>query len=158
MDCLLNRDLAKRLQPAVVLALSRLQGWELSNIRQRVQRRTGWSEEVLFYVEREYRRFISLAILMPSQMLGMAGPVDEFWHEHLLDTENYMMMCEDVVGTFVHHRPKDIGNATDAANYERTIFALKTYYGEAPEQIWPEVEGPLVNCSRCDRSMSAILA
>ena len=65
----------------------RLQNWDLSAIRRRVRRRMDWSENFVGKLEREYRRFVSLAIFVPSEVMGMAGHVDEFWHEHL-DTED----------------------------------------------------------------------
>jgi hypothetical protein len=122
--------------------LERLWEWDLAAVARRTQSRMGWTRSRRRVVEREYRRFIALTILEPDQAFGMAGDVDELWHDHLLDTQNYLDMCLNVVGSFVHHCPaaalgaarkRDVGFAYEM----RTVPALKKYYPGRVSPIWP---------------------
>ena len=33
------------------------------------------------------------------------GPIDEFWHAHILDTEAYARDCNELFGEYLHHFP-----------------------------------------------------
>ena len=37
--------------------------------------------------------------------------VDEFWHAHILFTQDYAAMCKAVAGQFLHHRPSILDEA-----------------------------------------------
>jgi hypothetical protein len=125
--------------------LAALESWDLTSVRLALQARAGWSDRLASDVEREYRRFLALVGLLPGEQFGMAGLVDEFWHEHILDTRAYAALCAHVFGRFIHHSPAAEQDVRDSNAYARTHDALISLFGEAPEHIWPAAR----NVSRC---------
>jgi hypothetical protein len=67
----------------------------------------GWSIDKIDMIENEYKAFLSLAgesskynfRIVPSK------DIDEFWHQHILDTEKYIKDCIDIFGRVIHHFP-----------------------------------------------------
>jgi hypothetical protein len=37
--------------------------------------------------------------------------MDDFWHAHILFTQDYAAMCQAVAGQFLHHRPSILDEA-----------------------------------------------
>lgn len=65
----------------------------------------GWSVETCAEVEVLYRNFLALNIRYPERKLCPNGPVDEFWHAHILDTRKYAADCQQLFGEMLHHYP-----------------------------------------------------
>ncbi|MGZ5199858.1 MAG: glycine-rich domain-containing protein [Telluria sp.] len=65
----------------------------------------GWSAEQADAVEVEYRRFLYLMKMFPTEETAPLVEVDVFWHYHILDTMKYAADCEQVFGHFLHHFP-----------------------------------------------------
>jgi hypothetical protein len=122
--------------------------WDLSFVVARLQQRLGWHPAYCCAIEVEYRKFMSLAVLEPSASLGMAGPVDEFWHEHILCTRDYHLFCERVAGEYIHHSPAFEGGTADQANYRRTIALLGKHFGLNLE-VWPDPARMGMGCNNC---------
>lgn len=55
--------------------------------------------------EREYRRFLTLRLLHPEATLVPTGVIDEYWHQHILDTQSYGRDCVKMFGGFMDHDP-----------------------------------------------------
>lgn len=123
--------------------LARLEAWDLTSVTRRTQRRLGWSRSKRRIAEREYRKFIGLIAINPSKPYGMAGEVDELWHDHVLNTQDYAAMCRDVVGAFVHHCPSDdrrksgLDGVVSAYNGSTRPDLQATYAGPV-SRIWPK--------------------
>lgn len=64
-----------------------------------------WTDDVLIEAEQKYRRFLVLNLLHPHTMLSVDQEVDEYWHQHILDTAKYAQDCQLVFGYFLHHDP-----------------------------------------------------
>ncbi len=64
-----------------------------------------WDDAALAIVERRYRRFLVLNLLHPHTTLSVDRALDEYWHQHILDTRKYAYDCEQVFGFFLHHYP-----------------------------------------------------
>jgi hypothetical protein len=65
----------------------------------------GWSVETCAEVEVLYRNFLALNIRYQERKLCPNGPVDEFWHAHILDTRKYAADCQQLFGEMLHHYP-----------------------------------------------------
>ncbi|MFC4006942.1 glycine-rich domain-containing protein [Nonomuraea purpurea] len=76
-----------------------------------------WTDEVIAQAELDYRRFLALNILRPATALSVNKTLDEYWHQHILDTRKYAADCDMVFGRFLHHYP---------------------YFGLEDEQEWQE--------------------
>jgi hypothetical protein len=64
-----------------------------------------WTEEFLAETELKYRRFLVLNLLHPHTTLSVDKALDEYWHQHILDTRKYAGDCQRVFGYFLHHDP-----------------------------------------------------
>ena len=64
-----------------------------------------WTEEILVDVERAYRRFLVLNLLYPSETLAVNAILDEYWHNHILDTRKYAADCDQLFGKLLDHYP-----------------------------------------------------
>lgn len=96
-----------------------------------------WSVETCAEVEDLYRKFLALTIRYPERKLCPNGPVDEFWHAHILDTQKYAADCEQLFGEMLHHYPYfGMRGAEDKANLDRafadTVDLFIRHFGVDP--------------------------
>lgn len=83
-----------------------------------------WTPSFTEMTIKEYRRFLALAVdqceVVPSRV------IDEVWHQHLLNTENYADMCEQLKIPFLHHRPtsseKDLEEKSTILAFQSLCF------------------------------------
>jgi hypothetical protein len=102
----------------------------------------------------ELKKFLVLCALNPNQQLGMAGPVDEIWHEFITHTKLYHKFCVKVAGQYLHHTPhsspkplqQDEGYLAFQSLYE------KTFGEEAPAHIWPRIDASGGSMAQCGGS------
>lgn len=127
--------------------------WDLSFVEERVGRCQGWAKEYCKAVAQEYRKFIELCASTGSAQLGLSGPVDCFWHEHILFTQDYHRFCEKVAGFYIHHRPSPSKTAADGGSYQTTLRLLKRRFGRIDEAFWPcsSTDG-CDSCTACDKA------
>ncbi len=85
----------------------------------------------------EYRRFLGLLIteaapLTPSKLL------DEFWHQHVLDSRNYASFCSRTAGRFLHHIPNyEKPHEFHDPAFRRTHNLYRKRFGNAPpDRVW----------------------
>lgn len=95
----------------------------------------GWDADQCDETETEYKRFLALKRNYPNKEIVPNGPVDKFWHQHILDTAKYSEDCTDLFGYFLHHYPyfgmngeQDAKNLVDA--FEDTKALYKLHFGE----------------------------
>lgn len=112
----------------------------------------GWSPDYIATVEREYRRFLALTRAYPDKAIVPSGPVDKFWHNHILDTQKYGPDCEKVFGFFLHHFPYfGMRGAEDERNlsesWDNTVELYRRHFGEPPAGLWEKG----MRCPKCGR-------
>ncbi|MET3130889.1 hypothetical protein AAKU55_001147 [Oxalobacteraceae bacterium GrIS 1.11] len=89
----------------------------------------GWSLEKVTAVEFEYRRFLYLMKVFPSEQTAPLFDVDTFWHYHILDTQKYAVDCEQVFGYFLHHFPYiGLRGEDDEAAHHRVGERMRELY------------------------------
>lgn len=88
----------------------------------------------------EYKRFLQLLIinkivLTPSKL------VDEFWHQHILNSTEYFQFCIRIAGHYIHHSPHDQKpHSFHLDSFNQTQQVYKKYFGLVPpEKIWSHV-------------------
>jgi hypothetical protein len=92
----------------VTVALNRLSSINFAGVRMKLadsQEGKGWDEAMLNWAEEEYRRFLALTYAYPDLTIVPDKTVDEFWHQHILDTRAYAKDSKAVFGYFLHHFP-----------------------------------------------------
>ena len=97
----------------------------------------GWSREYADRMELAYRRFLTLLVKYPDEVIAPTKEVDKFWHGHILDTMKYAEDCQNVFGYFLHHFPYfGMRGEEDAANLKAAAARMHTIYeSEFGEQL-----------------------
>ena len=91
--------------PQITAALERVASLDFSMLKRKLGEEKGWSLEYQSEVEDLYRRFLALNIVYRDQKICPTGPIDDFWHAHILDTRAYERDCQDLFGEYLHHFP-----------------------------------------------------
>ena len=133
--------------------MARIDSIVFSNVRSKLQNSEdgkGWSFEMAIQVEREYRYFLWLTAAYAGVAIVPCRSVDDFWHQHILDTRAYMRDCERVFGFYLHHFPYfGMSGPEDARNlqqaWQTTIHLYAKHFSEPPVGFW----GRGVTCSDC---------
>jgi hypothetical protein len=94
-----------RMDEALTRALERVAQLDFSMLKRKLIEEQGWTPEYCNEVEDLYRKFLALNIRYPEQKICPTGPIDEFWHAHILDTRAYATDCELLFGGMLHHFP-----------------------------------------------------
>jgi hypothetical protein len=112
----------------------------------------GYSAEQLSIRESEYRKFLALHLAFPESEIVPCRIVDEFWHQHILDTRAYHEDCDAIFGGYLHHFPyfgmrgdEDAKALQDA--YAETLARYREAFGEPPAGTWISADA-----SRCSRT------
>ncbi len=114
----------------------------------------GWTVEYSGRVEREYRRYLSLAHHYRCEQIVPSKIVDTFWHFHILDTQAYGADCERLFGAFMHHFPY-FGMRGEAdmedlrSSYDSTLTRYDQHFGSPPQDLWPSNDA--ARCPNCGR-------
>ena len=90
-----------------LLAKRHIRNLDLSSVRAKLMETQGWSSEHAEEVEGGYKRFLyALAHKEPEDMLSPPSQeIDEFWHQHILDTRKYREDCNTILGHYIDHTP-----------------------------------------------------
>jgi hypothetical protein len=91
--------------PALREALDRVNHLDFKMLKIKMIEEHDWTPEFCDEVEALYRRFLALNARFPDRKICPTGPIDEFWHAHILDTRAYMRDCEEIFGHYLHHFP-----------------------------------------------------
>jgi hypothetical protein len=128
---------------------NRVAALDLTPVAQQLTDYQGWTPARAASVERRYRRFLYLKTMLPEGNASPTHEVDEFWHQHIINTRRYGPDCEAVAGRFLHHTflaPEDPAEAgtlntvwlITQATYE-SLFEepYEGTIGEALLRRWP---------------------
>jgi hypothetical protein len=96
-----------------------------------------WTPETCNEVEGLYRKFLALNVRYRGRKICPTGPIDAFWHAHILDTPAYASDCEEIFGGMLHHFPYfGMRGPEDRAELERafadTIELFIRHFGIDP--------------------------
>ncbi len=96
-----------------------------------------WNANALKDAEHWYRNFLWVAYRYRAKKrirVGIRRDADEFWHAHILDTEDYAKVCRRLLGRsgFLHHKP----STQDAKDNARVAKAsMAAYQEECPDDF-----------------------
>jgi hypothetical protein len=86
-------------------ALTRVRELDFTMLRMKLMTEKAWTRESCDEIEDLYRRFLALNIRYPGRKICPSGPIDDFWHAHILDTRKYEQDCQKLFGGMLHHYP-----------------------------------------------------
>lgn len=64
-----------------------------------------WTASDAMQCGKLYKNFLYLQKKYPHTGLVPTREIDEFWHNHILYTENYFADCQQIFGHYLHHQP-----------------------------------------------------
>ncbi len=122
---------------ALSAALARVGSVDFSMLKRKLVEEKGWTSEFCAEVEDLYRKFLALNIRYAGEKICPTGPVDEFWHAHILDTRAYAADCDALFGQYLHHFPYfGMRGAEDRAAleaaFERSLNLFVIHFGVDP--------------------------
>lgn len=139
---------------------------DLESVVQAMISRHGWVELRARQAEVEYRKFLVLIKQRPGHLIipwrdeQGRDDLDQFWHQHILDTFKYDRDCRRVFGRVVHHDPNvPPGSAKEVLSskltkrsYEKTFGGV--VYGQVPAAPYVSGCGGVIDTSSHSSSHS----
>lgn len=114
---------------------------DLEPIKFKLVTECGHAREDVEVLDKWYRRFLFLTVKYRTRPIVVSEAIDEFWHQHILDTRKYASDCEAVFGKgeFLHHFPYFglRGEADQQAlrvAYQATLELMRQEFGETPDE------------------------
>jgi len=94
-----------------------------------------WSTESVRDVEEKYRRFLAIHLVHPGETFVPNKILDEYWHQHILDTHRYAQHCDELFGSMLHHDPyfglRDAAELkANGAAFQHLKSLWEIYFGE----------------------------
>lgn len=128
---------------------------DLNSVRDALMEKQGWSLERAESARTEYIRFLTLLQRKPGFML-VPWPtpegnddLDQFWHQHILDTAKYAADCERLFGRIIHHNPHVVrGSDLETDSVGKTYRLYGRTFGTGPYGSTIEAAA-LSGCSTC---------
>jgi len=112
---------------------------DLNSVRDALMEKQGWSRERAEAARAEYVRFLTLLRMKPGFMLvpwpNAEGQddLDQFWHQHILDTAKYAADCNRLFGRMIHHNPHVVrGSGQESEAVEKTHRLYARTFGSGP--------------------------
>lgn len=106
----------------------------ISNPEDELTYSSGWPREVAEKIAEQYKAYLWLVKIYPDKVLIPFREVDEFWHQHILHTQQYHADCEAIFGRYLHHIPHGQKTEEDFAFYEKhSEETLELLMKEFPE-------------------------
>ncbi|HDX8594338.1 TPA: hypothetical protein RQN60_000601 [Aeromonas dhakensis] len=121
----------------MLAALDKVAQLDFSMLGRKLMEERGWTREYYDDVEGLYRKFLALNVRYPDKKICPSGPIDDFWHAHILDTHAYFANCEFLFGQYLHHFPYfGMRGKEDRANleaaFEESLNLFVLHFGVDP--------------------------
>jgi uncharacterized membrane protein YgcG len=133
---------------------------DLESVREAMVEKHHWDFDRAMAAEREYSRFLTLLQLRPGFMLVPwldsegRDDLDQFWHQHILDTAKYAADCKALFGRMIHHNPHLVRGSdaeSDSIDKTRRLYARTFQSGPFGS---PANDADFSSCSACAALMT----
>lgn len=118
-----------------------IMGWDMLRVKQKLINERGVTAKYADQAEREWKKYVVMALVHPGIEFPMGEPVDEIAHEHLLDTRNFRAFCNAIhPGLRIDHQPTvDEQERTELLPeyHSVTIPVMEHLFGEINQEFWP---------------------
>ena len=115
----------------------------------------GWGEEYTNYVEKRYRRYLCMIVLNENGSIVPTKNIDQFWHQHILDTRAYAKDCQSILGKFIHHFPYfGMRSEEDAQDLLDSFEETKEFYTRLFGEEYTKEFNDESSSSKCHRCSS----
>jgi hypothetical protein len=122
----------KRMLKGTAGVLPEIESLDLTRIKWKLmdeEEGKGWYMELCDKAEEEYKKYLTLIKLFPEADIVPNRMMDQFWHQHILDTKAYADDCNKIFGQFIHHYPYfGMHGAEDKKNLMEAFEHTKSFY------------------------------
>lgn len=123
------------------ISLTSVMGYQFDPLIHRMIDKHGWKIDKAMQAFDDLKRFLFLC------GAGLDGPycpspvIDEWWHNFILFTEDYMLFCKKYFCRFIHHRPRRRGEKLSSRDLVlSTLNSARGVFGHLSEN-WNYVDG-----------------
>ena len=112
-------------------AKSYIDAIDFSNVINKMHAKDKWKKKDLEKICHYYRNFLFLKkkYQQEGNPLPPSEEIDEFWHNHILDTQQYHKDCEVIFGNYLHHYPYfGIDGKSTEADAQKAFDAMQQLY------------------------------
>lgn len=117
-----------------------------------------WSHYFTKRAIEEYKKFIFLATIS-NQMVSPSETVDMVWHQHLIYTESYQKLSDNIGKKIAHipstHNPKERDTFIKALEYTKALY--EQYFGKQEAMFWEATQEPKRHTWFWDQPLTARL-
>lgn len=85
-----------------------------------------WEMQDAIHCLKLYKNFLFLQKKHFPEKLVPSREIDEFWHNHILYTRNYLQDCLNIFGHYLHHEP--VSSNEDSQQLINDYLKTKQYY------------------------------
>lgn len=136
---------------------SKIDKLDLTKVKAKFLSRKGWWWKLkndVNIIEKDYRKFLYLLGTEATMMVPWTQNLDDFWHEHILDTAQYAKDCEHLFGKMIHHNPHlPVGTAAHKVASKATSKAYSSAFKEPKKK-----DDSASSCSSCSSMPSVFIA
>lgn len=119
---------------------------DFSDILAKLAYQYGWKQAHAEEICDMYKNFLFLYIKYGQQFpLAPSEEIDEIWHLHILETQNYRHFCDSVCGQYVDHKPmsfKNLNPTNFKENQQAFNNTLMLYSKEFNGAVLYQIRGP----------------
>lgn len=117
---------------------AKLNQWDMTTIKKYMVEKSIYGAEEVDTAEKEYKKFLALALSHPGTPIPISDAVDPFWHTHILFTHDYSAMGKEVSGGYIHHIPaikEDLAELAEPFG-KHTLALYRKHFGEPDPKLW----------------------
>lgn len=134
--------------------MTKINRLDLTDTRNRLYVKKGWTMDVIHKAIESYRRFLYLCVEHPTISFAPTEVVDEVWHDHILHTADYITDCGTIADEIIHHHPhptspKDMFEEKKDAPNPNFIEYHKKIWGGMPYGV------KTATCDKCTYETAA---
>lgn len=114
-------------------AMSMVKSLDFNIMNDKLVNHYKWLKNDVLLMDDYYKKWLALHICYPDLEIAPNEKLDDYWHNHILDTKKYMNDCQMVLGAYLHHYPYfglegDKSNLDMAFSITRALF--KKHFGD----------------------------
>lgn len=115
--------------PSLLDAKRYIDSLDFSKIIDKMVKHQGWKLKHALKASEQYRHYLWLCRKYSDQQLPPSDDIDEFWHNHVLDTINYRQDCQHIFGKYLDHYPYfGIDDQSDASDLNQAFVDTRRLY------------------------------
>ena len=127
------------MKPSLTTAKVYLDALDLSYITRKMCSSTyplpRWPDALAKTCENLYKRFLWLMVKYHDEGLVPTRDIDEFWHNHILYTQEYTKDCHALLGRYIHHKPAEPTDSATIALLANAFLKTQALYLEEFNEV-----------------------